>query len=258
MKTNSNPCALLGHFLLFLTIIPLALGCGGSSASGGSGGGGTTDLAIAYDMTGFSGTLQTALSESASPQTVKVNVNGVLRTVSNVIVAKDITAGSQVVLLSEGSKVVNAVIPNAGLGATLGQTSFKVPLSPDGVLQASVIAQNLIEMTTPAAEWQGQSFSNGFLIRFFSATQGDHHVRVDSAMKLASDVRTLTGTLPVTYTSTASVDFSIKFTGTDLSYIEFAIDGIPATDGTLAAPWKTTRLTTGKLNFTNAIVSAFF
>ncbi len=243
---------------LVLALALLVFGCAGGGGGGGGTGGGSNNLSIAYHLVGFSGTNVDAETMSTSPQTVRVNVGGVIRTVNNVIIARDIPAGVDVTIISEGSELLNASIPNASQGLAIGDTGVRAPVSSDGVLQASVIARLGLDLISPAATWNGISMPNGFAVRFLGGDAGDHEVEVDGTIRFPSDISTTSGTLPITYSSPSAVSFDASFASPDFSGIGYSIAGGPGVNSTLTAPWSSTRASGSSPVFTTVLISSSF
>lgn len=226
-----------GFVFAVASIIALT-GCGGNGGGGGTGGGGS-NLTLSYRLKGISGFVVNDVTASATPQTVRIDTGSGTETISNVIVGTNVSSGDSATILSEGSQVLNASIPNASAGATIGGTSIHVPISSSGVLQASVLGASTtpdqVVIATPPATWNGASLPNGVTVLF----QSSHNGHLDAAVSgsiATSSAQQSSGSLSVTYSAPSISAVQAAFTGGN-SFVNVTGSTSSAGTGTYQASW---------------------
>ncbi|MGV3616694.1 MAG: hypothetical protein ACO1SV_15310 [Fimbriimonas sp.] len=259
-----------------MLLLVAVIGCGGGGETGttggdtgGSGGNGDRDATIAYQLEGVGATFAGNIDASATPQTVTVNVGGVTRTISNVIVPYNIRAafGTEVTILKAGSRLLNMDIPNAAAGLSFEGSAVRAPVSSTGVLGVNVLADGDVVCRTPPGTWQGYSLPNGLAVRLMAVNApGDVRATMNAAVKMPTTATgSRSGTTMVSYASPAD-------TGRITANLRNGAVGVevntgtagqgqvvagPSAAGTITAPW-TAFGQPGATGLTDAFVIVLF
>lgn len=245
-----NAISILQPLACLAALSFLLSGCGGAGSTTG-GGGGSTNFTAAFSYSGFGGESVAAVGASSMPQDVQVRVNGVVRTVQDAFVPKDILSGSRVSVLSKGTRIINATVDNPSIGLIFDNSTVHPPVSADGVLQADVITRSGVLFRTPPLTWQGRSLPNGLTVLFSASTEdGDVSGNINASVNMPDNAGAATGSTTFTYSSlrnTNSVRFALETANASRIDVNDAthVDGSGSLNGSVTVPWRCYRAAPG-------------
>lgn len=145
----------------------LLAGCGGSSAVPEESANVSSSVRL---VTGFIS--RDFYSPSTVARTIELRAGTGSISIPNTVVTTELVRLQRMVVIREGTRVLNLQIPNPEEGLAFDGTSIRAPISSEGVFLASVACE---AFTTPPAFWNGHFLPNGL------------RVEIDSRLDPASD-----------------------------------------------------------------------
>lgn len=148
-------------------------------------------------------------SPSPVARTIELRAGTGSISIPNTIVTTNLVRFQRLVVVREGTRVLNLQIPNPDEGLAFDGTSIRAPISSEGVFLASVVCE---AFTTPPAYWNGHFLPNGLRVEIDSRLDpGSDNFPLSSLAELRADPllgagnnsqRSGTGTMTTTSTLT--------------------------------------------------------
>ncbi len=190
--------------------------------------------------------------------------------IPNTIVTTDLVRFQRLVVVREGTRVLNLHIPNPDEGLAFDGTSIRAPISSEGVFLASVVCE---AFTTPPAYWNGHFLPNGLRVEIDSRLDpGSDNYPLSSLVELQADPllgdgnnsqRSGTGTMTTTSTLTFN-NAVLRLVAGDGSEVSVnsagSIYNRRGENVTQSVPWRTIKNSAGSgpLTFADATLRVTF